>query len=202
MTKEKKYNKNVQQAYISEYCITELKNERTIFQRSGFWDVQYSGRSLINSLNDCRKTTQAGLLDKYMRRVDCNPEFTISLIQRNCLYQKIGKLSIGLDHIRSPAKSHKLLATISTQSQSSGSNASWSADLMANENCANFLQPAGLGLPPIKQQTAGGERQWTVTAPSHTHSAWTPWGEGWITPCKLTQTLQDKGGQEDELSPR
>ena len=68
--------------------------------------------------------------------------------------------SIRLDHIRSPAKSHQLLATISTQSQSSGSNASWSADLMANENCANFLQPAGLGLPPIKQQTAGGESQW------------------------------------------
>ena len=39
--RRKKYNKNVQQAYISEYCITELKNERTIFQRSGFWDVQY-----------------------------------------------------------------------------------------------------------------------------------------------------------------
>ena len=105
--------------------------------------VQYSGISLINSLNDCRKTTQAGLLDKYMRQEDYNPEFTISLIQRNCLYQKIGKLSIGLDHIRSPAKSHKLLATISTQSQSSESNASWSADLMANENCANsFSQPA------------------------------------------------------------
>ena len=30
------HGKNVQQAYISEYCITELKNERTIFQRSGF----------------------------------------------------------------------------------------------------------------------------------------------------------------------
>ena len=171
------------------------------------------GSSPINSLNDCRETTQAGVLDKYMRRVDCNPEFTISLIQRNCLYQKIGKLSIGLDHIRSPAKSHKLLATISTQSQSSESNASWSADLMANENCANFLQPAGLGLPPIKQQTAGGESQWTVTAPSASGPEEGTCQPGWltsqagvlthtfITPCILTDTLQDKGGRRTISHP-
>ena len=119
-----------------------------------------------------------------MRQEDCNPEFTISLIQRNCLYQKIGKLSIGLDHIRSPAKSHKLLATISTQSQSSRSNASrttirsqcvaqsefWRGDRNQYIACDSF-PPSQAESIPILRGPGGLLVSGNITTTHSTHTA-------------------------------
>ena len=126
------------------------------------------GSSPINSLNDCRKTTQAGLLDKYMRQEDCNPEFTISLIQRNCLY--IGKLSIGLDHIRSPPKSHKLLATISTRSQCVAQSEFWRGDRNQYIACDSF-PPSQAESIPILRGPGGLLVSGNITTTHSTHNA-------------------------------